>query len=170
MNKKTIKAILDVIKDVEDRPGLYGAMINGRYITFTDGYLIVRLEMGEYEELRPFPMADKVWVSGQQLKEHYNTIKGREVLLSVRDDDHDNKQLNEPKVLHPDYDKLWETEWEGERSAEGTLINPVEFKKLAPFGVMEMWIEKRTERSDYIKFKGKGVEAIVCSMFKGGIK
>ena len=50
MEKKLIKAILDVIKDVKDRPSIYGVWFEGHehisgvpHIYFTDGYVAVRV-------------------------------------------------------------------------------------------------------------------------------
>lgn len=164
MDKKTIKAVLDIIKDVNDRPGLYGMEINGRYIIFTDGYVVVRLEMGTYEGLRPFPMADHVWVSGEQLKEKHKEMGARDVLLSVRDDDHDNKQLNEPKVLHPNWGELWKQWNDAEQVKSATAIRPETFKKLAPFGDMIMSITENKMGQRLIKFEGKGVVAFACPL------
>lgn len=150
MDKKLIKAILDVIKDVSDRPGLYGAQLDGKYIYFTDGYVAIRLTMGEYDNLRPFPMADKVWVSGEQLKEKYKEMSAKDVCLTVKNEHGDN---------HPDFKELWK-DW-GVEDYESTPmpIRPDTFKKLAPFGDMLMGLTGKV-----VLFNGKGVNAIACPL------
>lgn len=149
MNKKLIKAILDVIKDVSNRPGLYGAQIDGKYIYFSDGYVAVRLEMGAFESLRPFPMADKVWVSGEQLKEIYKGLGTRGVCLTVKDEHGE----------HPDFKELWK-DWSVEDYESTPMpIRPDTFKKLAPFGDMLMGLTGKV-----VLFNGKGVNAIACPL------
>lgn len=149
MDKKLIKAILDVIKDVSDRPGLYGAQIDGKYIYFSDGYVAVRLEMGAFESLRPFPMADKVWVSGEQLKEIYKGLGARDVCLTVKDEHGE----------HPDFKELWK-DWSVEDYESTPVpIRPDTFKKLAPFGDMLMGLTGKV-----VLFNGKGVNAIACPL------
>lgn len=149
MDKKLIKAIIDVIKDVSDRPGLYGAEIDGRYIYFTDGYVAVRLEMGAYENLRPFPMADKVWVSGEQLKEIYKGLGTRDVCLTVRNEHGE----------HPDFKELWKDWGVADYESTPMPIRPDTFKKLAPFGDMLMGLTGKV-----VLFNGKGVNAIACPL------
>ena len=150
MEKKTIKAILDVIKDVSDRPGLYGAQIDGKYIYFTDGYVAIRLEMGVYENLRPFFDAHNVWVSGEQLKEKYKEMSAKDVCLTVKNDKSDN---------HPDFKELWK-DWSVEDyEATPMPIRPDTFKKLAPFGDMLMGLTGKV-----VLFNGKGVNAIACPL------
>ena len=163
MDKKLIKAILDVVKDVSDRPGLYGAMFDGRYIYFTDGYVIIRLEMGAFESLRPFPMADKVWVSGEQLKEIYKGLGARDVCLTVKDDDSQAKK-NEGRLLHPDFKELWQTWSDTEPIAEPVPIRPETFKKLAPFGDMLMTLTENKLGQKLVAFSGKGVNAFACPL------
>ena len=149
MNKKTIKAILDVIKDVSDRPGLYGAMFDKRYVYFSDGYVAVRLEMGAFEGLRPFPMAGKVWVSGEQLKEIYRGLGARDVCLTVKNEHGE----------HPDFEELWK-DWSVEDYESTPMpIRPDTFKKLAPFGDMLMGLTGKV-----VLFNGRGVNAIACPL------
>lgn len=149
MDKKLIKAILDVIKDVSNRPGLYGAQIDGKYIYFTDGYVAIRLEMGAFESLRPFPMADKVWVSGEQLKEIYKGLGARDVCLTVKNEHGE----------HPDFKELWK-DWSVEDYESTPMpIRPDTFKKLAPFGDMLMGLTSKV-----VLFNGKGVNAIACPL------
>lgn len=149
MDKKLIKAILDVIKDVSDRPGLYGAQIDGRYIYFTDGYVAVRLEMGEYENLRPFFDAHNVWVSGEQLKEIYKGLGARDVCLTVKDEHGE----------HPDFKELWKDWGVADYESTPMPIRPDTFKKLAPFGDMLMGLTGKV-----VLFNGKGVNAIACPL------
>jgi hypothetical protein len=163
MDKKTIKAILDVIKDVSDRPGLYGAEINGKYIYFTDGYVVVRLEMGAYENLRPFPDAHNVWVSGEQFKEIYKGLGTREVCLTVKDDDSQAKK-NEGRLLHPDWIELWKRWSDAEPIAEAVPIRPDTFKKLAPFGDMLMQLTENKMGQKLVAFNGKGINAFACPL------
>lgn len=149
MDKKLIKAILDVVKDVSDRPGLYGAMFDKQYVYFTDGYVAIRLEMGAFESLRPFPMADKVWVSGEQLKEIYKGLGARDVCLTVKDEHGE----------HPDFKELWK-DWSVEDYESTPMpIRPETFKKLAPFGDMLMGLTGKV-----VLFNGKGVNAIACPL------
>lgn len=151
MEKKTIKAILDVIKDVSDRPGLYGCAIERQYIYFTDGYVVVRLEMNQYEGLRPIVNEGGVWVSGEQLKEDYKSLGARDIQLTFKNDGGEN---------HPNFEKLWREWVEGEQSKEPVAIRPSAFKKLAPFGDMIMYhTDKRL-----VLFSGRGVNAIACPL------
>lgn len=156
MDKKTIKAILDVIKDVSDRPGLYGAQfvshdhISGSpYIYFTDGYVAVRLTCGEYEGLRP--INEDMWVSGEQLKEDYKRLGARDIQLTFKNDEGGN---------HPNFTKAW-AEWvQGEQDKNPVAIDPSVFKKLAPFGHMIMYhTDKRM-----VLFSGRGVNAVACPL------
>lgn len=151
MEKKTIKAILDIIKDVSDRPGLYGCAIERQYIYFTDGYVVVRLEMNQYEGLRPIVNEGGVWVSGEQLKEDYKSLSARDIQLTFKNDGGEN---------HPNFEKAWREWVEGEQSKEPVAINPNVFKKLAPFGDMIMYhTDKRL-----VLFSGRGVNAIACPL------
>lgn len=154
MDKKLIKAILDVIKDVSDRPGLYGAEIDGRYIYFTDGYVIVRLEMGAYENLRPFPDAHNVWISGEQFKEIYKELGARDVCLTVRNEHGE----------HPDWIELWKRWSDAEPIAEAVPIRPDTFKKLAPFGDMLMTLTENKLGQKLVAFSGTGVNAFACPL------
>lgn len=154
MDKKLIKAILDVIKDVSDRPGLYGAMFDKQYVYFSDGYVAIRLEMGAFESLRPFPMADKVWVSGEQLKEIYKGLGARDVCLTVKNEHGE----------HPDFKELWQTWSDTEPIAEPVPIRPDTFKKLAPFGDMLMTLTENKLGQKLVVFSGKGVNAFACPL------
>lgn len=154
MDKKLIKAILDVVKDVSDRPGLYGAEINGKYIYFTDGYVIVRLEMGAYENLRPFFDAHNVWVSGGQLKEIYKGLGARDVCLTVKNEHGE----------HPDWLEAWKQWSDAEPTAEPVPIRPETFKKLAPFGDMLMTTTENKLGQKLVAFSGKGVNAFACPL------
>lgn len=157
MDKKTIKAVLDVIKDVSDRPNLYGMEINGRYIYFSDGYVVVRLEMGQYENLRPFFDAHNVWVSGEQLKEIYKGLGARDVCDRIKNEDESRKERVE-------WEACW-TRWENaEPISEAVPIRPETFKKLAPFGDMLMQSTENKMGQKLVKFNGKGVNAFVCPL------
>lgn len=158
MEKKLIKAIIDVIKDVKDRPSVWGAEIDGAYIYFTDGYVAVRLKMGEYEGLRPFTMCKDVWVGGEQLNGLYKTMNTKDVCTQVHNDDIGH---------HVDLVKFWDTWTSNREPADLVAINPTVFKKLAPFGCMNMSITKGAEGSGkLVEFKGKGVQAIACPLTK----
>lgn len=155
MEKKTIKAIIDVIKDVKDRPSVWGAQIDGAYIYFTDGYLAVRLHMGEYEGLRVFPMSDDVWVGGLQLQGLYASMKAKDVCKQVHNDGE-----------HVNLAEWWE-KWHADlEPTETTAIDPVVFKKLAPFGSMGMRLVQNKEGGKLIQFNGKGVQAVACPLTK----
>lgn len=157
MDKKTIKAVLDVIKDVSDRPNLYGMEINGRYIYFSDGYVVVRLEMGQYENLRPFFDAHNVWVSGEQLKEIYKGLGARDVCDRIKNEDEDRKERVE-------WDACW-ARWENaEPISEPVPIRPETFKKLAPFGDMLMTLTENKLGQKLVAFSGKGVSAFACPL------
>lgn len=158
MEKKLIKAIIDVVKDVKDRPSVWGAEIDGAYIYFTDGYIAVRLKMGEYEGLRPFTMCKDVWVGGEQLNGLYKSMTAKDVCTQVHNDDVGN---------HVDLVKFWD-EWVKDREiTDQTAINPEAFKKLAPFGAMLMTITKgKNGGGKLVQFKGKGVQAIACPLTK----
>lgn len=157
MDKKTIKAILDVIKDVSDRPGLYGAQVIGNYIYFTDGYVAIRLTCGEYDGLRP--INKDMWVGGEQLKELYKKMGTRDVFLDFEDDD-DEAKKNEGRLMHPHFTECW-AEWvQGEQDKNPIAIRPSTFKKLAPFGDMIMYhTDKR-----FVLFSGRGVNAVACPL------
>lgn len=160
MDKKTIKAILDVIKDVSDRPGLYGAQITNQYVIFTDGYVVVRLTMDEYDGLRKLPCG---WVGGEQLKVAYKLMGARDVKLDFTDDD-DEAKKNEGRLQHPDWATLWKQWSDAENISNETAIRPETFKKLAPFGDMLMKITENKMGQRLIAFTGKGVNAFACPL------
>ena len=155
MDKKLIKAILDVIKDVSDRPGLYGAQFvshdhitGSSYAYLTDGYVAIRLTCGEYEGLRP--INEDMWVGGEQLKTLYKNMGAKDVCLNFHNDGGDN---------HPDFAKLWK-DWSIEDYTNIPMpIRPETFKKLAPFGDMLMGLTGKV-----VLFNGKGVNAIACPL------
>lgn len=96
MEKKLIKAIIDVIKDVKDRPSVWGVWFESHehisgvpHIYFTDGYVAVRLECGVFEGLRPIN-AD-MWVGGEQLNAIYKNMKAKDVCLNFHDDGTDGR-------------------------------------------------------------------------------
>ena len=160
MDKKIIKAILDVIKDVSDRPGLYGAQITNQYVIFTDGYVVVRLTMDEYDGLRKLPCG---WVGGEQLKTAYKSMGARDVKLDFADDDNEAKK-NEGRLQHPDWAELWKQWSDAENISNETAIRPETFKKLAPFGDMLMKITENKMGQRLIAFTGKGVNAFACPL------
>lgn len=157
MDKKTIKAILDVIKDVSDRPGLYGCAFERQFIYFTDGYVVVRLEMNQYEGLRPIINEGGVWVGGEQLKEDYKSLGARDVQLTFKNDGGDN---------HPNWAEAWKTWSNAEPTADPVPIRPETFKKLAPFGDMLMTITENKMGQKLVAFTGKGVNAFACPLIK----
>lgn len=155
MEKKLIKAILDIIKDVSDRPSVYGAEIHKGYIYFSNGYIAVRLHMGEYEGLRVFPMCEHVWVGGEQLKGAYKDMTTKDVYDRVHNDGEN----------HIDLVNFWE-QWNKDREDTNVVaINPEVFKKLVPFGTMLMRLTSGKDGSmKLVKFSGRGVEAVACPM------
>lgn len=157
MEKKLVKAIIDVIKDVKDRPSVWGAEIDGAYIYFTDGYVAVRLKMGEYEGLRPFTMCKNVWVGGEQLNGLYKSMTTKDVCTQVHDDGNN----------HVDLVKFWNVWNEDREDADVVGINPEVFKKLAPFGSVAMRLTKgKNGGGKLVQFSGKGVQAIACPLTK----
>ena len=157
MEKKLIKAIIDVIKDVKDRPSVWGAEIDGAYIYFTDGYVAVRLKMGEYEGLRPFTMCKNVWVGGEQLNGLYKSMTAKDVCTQVHDDEGN----------HVDLVKFWDVWNEDREDTDMVGINPEVFKKLAPFGSVAMRLTKgKNGGGKLVQFSGKGVQAIACPLTK----
>lgn len=165
MEKKTIKAILDVVKDVSDRPGLYGCAIERQYIYFTDGYVVVRLEMNQYDGLRPIINEGGVWVSAEQLKEDYKSLGARDIQLTFKNDN-DQAKENEGRLQHPNWTKLWEQWSKAEPTADPVPIRPETFKKLAPFGDMLMTITENKMGQKLVAFTGKGVNAFACPLAK----
>lgn len=165
MEKKTIKAILDIIKDVSDRPGLYGCAIERQYIYFTDGYVVVRLEMNQYDGLRPIINEGGVWVDGEQLKEDYKRLGARDIQLTFKNDN-DQAKENEGRLQHPNWTKLWEQWSNAEPTADPVPIRPETFKKLAPFGDMLMTITENKMGQKLVAFTGKGVNAFACPLAK----
>lgn len=156
MEKKLIKAIIDVIKDVKDRPSVWGAEIDGAHIYFTDGYVAVRLKMGEYEGLRPFTMCKNVWVGGEQLNGLYKSMTTKDICTQVHDD----------TTEHVDLADWWEKWNKDLKPTNTTAINPEVFKKLAPFGSMGMRLVRNSAGGKLVQFNGKGVQAIVCPLVK----
>ena len=154
MEKKLIKAIIDIIKDVKDRPSVWGAMIDGAYIYFTDGYVAIRLHMGEYNGLRVFPACENVWVSGNQLDGLYKSMSAKDVCTQVHNDGE-----------HIDLKNFWE-QWNSDReSTDVVAINPEVFKKLAPFGNMNMRLTAgKGGGMKLVQFSGRGVDAIACPL------
>lgn len=158
MNKKLIKAILDVIKDVSDRPGLYGAQFigdqKGDYLFFTDGYVAIRLDIDGFEK----EVRDSAWVSGEQLKEVYKNVGAREYATSFKNDTGD---------IHPNWLKCWEDWTSGETNNSTVNIRPDVFKKLAPFGDMLMTIKDcGLLKQPIIVFNGEKVNAVACPLIK----
>lgn len=165
MDKKTIKAILDVIKDVSDRPGLYGCAFERQFIYFTDGYVVVRLEMNQYEGLRTFVNEGGYWVGGEQLKEDYKRLGARDIQLTFKNDNNQAKE-NESRLQHPNFEKLWKQWSDTEPTADPVPIRPETFKKLAPFGDMLMTITENKMGQKLVAFTGKGVNAFACPLIK----
>lgn len=161
MEKKLIKAILDVIKDVKDRPSAYGVWFESQehisgepHIYFTDGYVAVRLECGVYEGLRP--INEDMWVGGEQLQAVYKGMKAKDVCLNFHDDGTENR-VNMPE--------LWNGLVKNLDKTDMVAIDPEVFKKLAPFGSMLMTLEQRGSRK-LVVFSGRGVNAIACPLVK----
>lgn len=154
MDKKTIKAILDVIKDVSDRPGLYGAQFVGsafgNFLFFSDGYVCVRLDASDF----PNEVLDNCWVSGDQLKEVYKNMGARDYIKQFKDDGGE----------HPDWLKCWETWSDTQTVAAPAPIRPETFKKLAPFGDMLMVISENKLGQKLVNFSGNGVSAVACPL------
>lgn len=162
MDKKLIKAILDVIKDVKDRPSIYGVQFVGHehisgspVLYFTDGYVVVKLSCGKYEGLRP--INEDMWVSGEQLQDIYKSMKSKDVCLNFHDD----------KINHVELENFW-TQWNDNRDNTDIMaINPEVFKKLAPFGSMIIRLTKGGDGSGKLaQFIGRGVQALACPLTK----
>ena len=160
MEKKMIKTILDTIKDVSDRPGLYGCQITNKYVIFTDGYVIVRLTMGEFDGLRQM---DSAWVGGEQLKEDYKRLGARDIQLTFKNDD-DPAAKAEGRLLHPNWTELWKQWTDAEPTNSSVAIRPETFKKLAPFGDMLMTITENKLGQKLVAFTGKGINAFACPL------
>lgn len=161
MEKKLIKAIIDVIKDVKDRPSVYGAWFEGHehiggtpHIYFTDGYVAVRLECGVFEGLRP--INENMWVGGEQLNAIYKDMKAKDVCLNFHDDG------TEGRTNMPEF---WNGLVKDLEPTDMVAISPEVFKKLAPFGSMLMTLKKRGE-SKLVVFSGQGIKAIACPLVK----
>lgn len=154
MDKKTIKSIIDVIKDVSDRPGLYGMQFVGseigNHVFFTDGYVCIRLDVDEF----PHELIDKYWVSGEQLKEVYKSMAAKDFITKFKDDGGD----------HPDWLKCWRTWTDVEPVNDPVPIRPETFKKLAPFGDMLMTINENKLGQKNILFSGKGINAVAMPL------
>lgn len=159
MEKKLIKVIIDVIKDVKDRPSVWGVWFESHehisgapHIYFTDGYVAVRLECGVFEGLRP--INEDMWVGGEQLNAIYKDMKTKDVCLNLHDDG------TEGRTNMPEF---WAGLVKNLEPTDMVAINPEVFKKLAPFGSMLMTLNKRGN-SKLIMFSGKGVNAIACPL------
>lgn len=162
MEKKLIKAILDVIKDVKDRPSIYGVQLVGHdhisgssAMYFTDGYVAIKLFCGEFEGLRP--INEDMWVSGEQLRNIYKDMKAKDVYLNLHND----------KINHVELENFWE-QWNKDREDTDLMaINPEVFKKLAPFGSMVIRLTKASDGGGKLaQFSGHGVQAIACPLTK----
>lgn len=155
MDKKTIKAILDVIKDVSDRPGLYGAQFIGstlgNFLFFTDGYVCIRLDVEEF----PHELMDKYWISGDQLKEIYKKMGAKDYATSFK---------NDKGGVHPDWLECWRTWTNVEGTKDPVPIRPETFKKLAPFGDMLMTVNENKLGQKNILFSGKGINAVAMPL------
>lgn len=161
MEKKLIKAILDVIKDVKDRPSVYGVWFEGDkhisgvpHIYFTDGYIAVRLECGVFEGLRP--INENIWVGGEQLNAICKGMKAKDICSNFHNDGTENR-INMPEFWNGIVKNLEPTDM--------VAINPEVFKKLAPFGSMLMTLERRGD-SKLVVFSGRGVNAVACPLAK----
>lgn len=162
MEKKLIKAILDVIKDVKDRPTIYGVQAvahdkisGGSAVYFTDGYVAVKLFCGEYEGLRP--IENDMWIGGEQLQNAYKNMKAKDVYLDYHYD----------SATHVDLENFWE-QWNKNREDTDLMaIDPVVFKKLAPFGNMVIRLTKGGDGGGKLaQFSGHGVQAVACPLTK----
>lgn len=155
MDKKTIKAIVDVIKDVSDRPGLYGMQFigddYGNYVFFTDGYVAIRLDVEEF----PKQISEQTWVSGDQLKETYKKMGARDFVTTFKNDE---------GGTHPNWLKCWKTWCDTETVMGPAPIRPETFKKLAPFGDMLMVISENKLGQKIINFSGTRVNAVACPL------
>ena len=150
MDKKTIKAILDVIKDVSDRPGLYGAQFWNGGVVFSDGYVVIHKATDEFKK----ELEGNYWVSGEQLKEVYKTLGTRDYVKEFKNDGGE----------HPNWTKCW-GEWSNTHIIDSAIpIRPETFKKLAPFGDMLMSITENDMGQRLIAFNGDGVNAFVCPL------
>lgn len=158
MNKKTVKIVLDVIKRVSDRPGLYGAEFRSdgnhinddTYLYFTDGYVMIRLRTGLKWGL---PIAEDFWVAGDDLKRWYATAKAKDILSPEKSD-----------ADHADMKAVWDN-MVGDETAEATAIDPEVFKRLAPLGHLLMSV-KRKGSQKFVYFKGEEAEAVAMPLDK----
>ena len=154
MDKKTIKAILDVIKDVSDRPGLYGMQFvgsaAGSFLFFSDGYVCIRMDASDF----PTQVLDNCWVSGEQLKEIHKKMGAREYATKFDNDG----------GTHPDWLKCWSGWTSVETIKEPVPIRPATFKKLAPFGDMLMTINENKLGQKIVLFSGKDVNAVAMPL------
>lgn len=158
MDKKTIKFMIDTIKGVIDRPGVWGAQFTSHehegdksYAYFSDGYVAVRLECGTYPGLHS--INEDMWVGGEQLKGAYANLKGRDIYLNLHHDGDD----------HADIVSMVEGFLKDGECEDGVAINAEVFKKLAPLGPAYMQVKKVNGRS-IVLFSGYGFKAIACPL------
>lgn len=155
MDKKLVKAIIDITKGVSDRPACCGVEVRKgekTYIYTTDGYVIVRLECGEYDGLRD--LGEDKWIDLNQLKSAYAIMKAKDVKLDWQDDGLDNRA---------NLVNLWGDLDKEQENLDSATINPAVFKKLEPFGAMKMTIKPRGG-GKVVKFEGKGVAAFAMPL------
>lgn len=148
MKKKTVKLILDIIKDISNRKGAYGAQIDEDFIYFSDGYMIVRLsKSGEFisEPLEP------MFVSGDDMARWYATAKAKDVFIPEAYDKE-----------HSDLVTVWKSFDEVEE-ADRMALDTNKFKKLSPLGNAMIRLQQAGQ-TKIARFNGKGWSAIVCGL------
>ena len=99
-------------------------------------------------------MADKYWVSGDQLKEVYKKMGAKDYATSFKNDG----------GTHPDWLECWRTWTNVESTTDPVPIRPETFKKLAPFGDMLMTVNENKLGQKNILFSGKGINAVAMPL------
>lgn len=144
MDKKTVKAVLDILKESSYR-SVCGIQVTPNAIYFGSQYLGVRINTKTG--------VDNVWVSEDSLREWYSKAKTKDFLTEF--------EGGEPPI---DFRKWWES-WDKGTKVTDCAINPIMFKQLAPFGTMSLCILS-FDGGKVVRFHNDKVDAVGAPMVK----
>lgn len=146
ITKQQLRAVMDVLKGVKDRPNLYKMVWQGEYLHATNGYIAVRYKVRESSEKR-------IALDMDYLTKFYKLMGTKDRLTFE-----DFKKDGEVAENYPDMENLWAVS--GNEGKHHNYFDP-KFMELA-FRLLSERTVKFEQKGNIIKITGAGEEVMVC--------
>lgn len=166
MDKKLLKVIIDIVKNVDaaTRPGLAGAVTYSHdkegeksYLYASDGYRAIKIECGGPAMF--LPINDDIFWPLDAMQKEYKTLKASELATLQGAEKLPEQKESYSVTTPPDYRQLWRSfdGLEGDNSAE---LDVELLKAIAPLGRGKVEILKASAHAHILRFTAPGLEYV----------